>query len=54
MAACRLPILHIPLTLNRAAMLEWDFLRPLRFLDLGTLHPPSWIAHALVLVACGI
>jgi hypothetical protein len=53
---CRLPILHIPLTLSPAATLELDFLRQLRFVDLGTPDPHTththavravWIDHAL-------
>jgi hypothetical protein len=60
---CRSPILHSPLTLSPAATLELDFLRQLRFVDLGTPHPQTthkvgvrvrvhsfWIAHALLAV----
>jgi hypothetical protein len=44
---CRLPILHSPLTLSPAATLELDFLRQLRFVDLGTLDPPTTHKHGV-------
>jgi hypothetical protein len=48
---CRLPILHSPITLSPAATLEFDFLRQIRCVDLGTPDPHTTPIHAKHTVA---